>query len=203
MDRRLFFATGAATLASMSAPAAMNNLGGYRRRAFVAQPHLVQQQCPLWCWAASISMIFKTYGYDVPQQKIVQETFGSVVCVASGNPVTIARDLSRDWTDSGGNSFTSQVTAAYDAWNGINTLDNRFIVSQLANDKPLLYCNTHHAMVLVAVDFFDTPGEPNVVAAGVLDPFPGNAGFHALSPPELRAAQMGGQMTFLAAVDVS
>src|SRR5215470_12768993 len=31
------------------------------------------------CWAASIAMVFQFYGHEVPQQRIVRETFGTVV----------------------------------------------------------------------------------------------------------------------------
>jgi hypothetical protein len=203
MNRRTFIQAGATLLPVPSAMAALSDLGGPRRRAWVERPTLVRQNCPLWCWAASISMIFASNGHRVPQEEIVQRTFGAMVCQPSGNPISIARDLSQQWTDTAGDEFDSTVSAAYDAWNGVVTLTNEFIVDQLSDDKPLLYCNSHHAMVLVSVDYIETPYGPNVVGAGVLDPWPGSPGFHALSGPELFPVDRGGQLTFLAAVDVS
>ncbi len=101
--------------------------------------------------------------------------------------MTIGQDLSQNWVDDYGNSFSSEVTAAYDVWNGVNNLNNAYIVSELSNDRPLLYCNSHHAMLLVAVDFMQTPKGPNIVAAGVIDPWWQSPGFHALTPVELPA----------------
>lgn len=208
MRRRAFLKAAAALAVAPSAMAAnqvVGNLpnGAIVNRAYVDHPQLVLQQCPLWCWAASISMIFASHGHPLHQQAIVASTFGGTVCAPSGNPITIAANLSKAWTDDSGDPFQSQVVAAYDAWNGVNTLTNAFIVNQLANDRPLLYCNTHHAMVLVAVDYVNTPMGPNVLAAGVLDPYPTAGGFHPLTAAELRPSQLGGQMTFLAAVDVT
>jgi hypothetical protein len=207
MKRRALLQASMGILASSSAIAAnqvvgMSPMGFIVHRAWVTHPSLVRQNCPQWCWAASISMIFSSNGHPVQQQRIVQTTFGAQLCAPSGNPITIARDLSRSWIDDSGTPFQSNVAAAYDAWNGVNNLSNAFIVNQLENDKPLLYCNTHHAMVLVAVDYIDTPAGPNVIAAGVLDPYPTTPGFHPLSPAEIVPTQLGGQMTFLAAVDI-
>lgn len=199
----------AAALAQLGTTQAANQLigaatpYGFPRRAWVAHPQLVQQQCPLWCWAASVAMIFASNGHPVNQQTIVGATFGSLACVASGPTLNIGNALSRAWVDVNGQSFTSTVTAAYDIQNGISNLTNGFIINELTNDYPLLYCNQHHAMVLVAMDYWDTPYGPNPQAGGVLDPWPYSPGFHPLTTAEMRPAHAGGEMTFLAAVRVT
>lgn len=171
------------------------------KRAWVAQPRLIQQQCALWCWAASIAMIFESHDHPLDQHTIVQATFGANICVSSGNTYNIGQNLSRSWIDVNGRGFTSRVVAAYDAMNGINNLTNDYIVDQLSNNHPLLYCNRHHAMVLVSIDYLETPQGRFPQTAGVLDPWP-SMGFHQLTQNEIYMAGIGGDMTFLAAVDV-
>src|SRR5947209_15701476 len=56
------------------------------------QVSAIQQQSE-WCWAACIEMVFRYYGYIVPQSKIVKDTWGSIVNMP-GQPNQI-RFLSR------------------------------------------------------------------------------------------------------------
>ncbi len=114
----------------------------------------------------------------------------------------MAQVLSDTWTDTDGDRFTSELTAAYDAQFNINAITNDFIVDQLTQDRPILYANTHHAMVVVSVDYIPGP-QPTVINAGVLDPWPYSPAYHPLSPAEIVPIQRGGQMTFLAAADVT
>ncbi|MGZ5786365.1 MAG: hypothetical protein ACXWJM_10630 [Ramlibacter sp.] len=150
-----------------------------------------------------MAMIFASNGHPIDQRRIVAQTFGTVACTSSGPVINIANALSRSWIDNNGVPFMSQITAAYDVQNGVHNLTNGFIVDQLTNDAPLLYCNQHHAMVLVAMDYLDTPYGPAPQRGGVLDPWPYSSGFHALTTQEMYMAHLGGQMTFLAAVSVT
>lgn len=154
-------------------------------KAWIAQPSIVQQQCPLWCWAASASMIFAAHGHPVDQHRIVQRVFGGQVCAPAMNTLLIAQVLSSAWADDNGVDFQANVIAAYDAMNGVNLINNAVITSEISQNRPLLYCNTHHAMVQATVDYFAAPSGPNVYAVGVLDPWPSNPSFHPLSPPEM------------------
>lgn len=173
------------------------------RKAWVSTPEVMRQECPQWCWAASIAMILTRLGHPMDQKVIVSSTFGGLVCMGAPNTLTIAADLSRPWTDLNGVSFVSRVTAAYDPANGIANLNNRMIIDELSNDRPLLYCNQHHAMVLVVADYLDTPSGPNMLGGAVLDPWPLSPEWHYLSAREFTPIQWGGEMTFLAAVDVA
>jgi hypothetical protein len=212
MDRRSLLLGGLAlgassVLGATTAIASQIQLGprtpfGTPMRVWVQQPQVVKQSCPEWCWAASISMIFAAHGHQVNQARVVANTFGGVVRASSGNTRNITANLSQTWLDDAGNSFQSTVNAGYDSMNGILEIDNYFIVQELASDRPLLYANTHHAMVMVAMEYFDTPFGPSPSAVGVLDPYPGIADFHVLSQPELVPAHLGGQMTYLASVDI-
>ena len=190
------------------AGAAVQQVGPNAWRTYVGHPQLVLQSCPQWCWAASTSMIFAHHGYRVSQERIVSRVFGGTPCVPSGYGVhgptgTISAVLGANWQeDNGGRSFQPTIVAGYDAYHGINQITNAFIINELSNDRPLMYCNTHHAMVVVSVGFFQTPMGPNVQEVGVLDPFPTSGGYHLLNPGEITASMLGGQMTYLAAVHV-
>jgi hypothetical protein len=111
--------------------------------------------------------------------------------------------LSTQWIDASGQAFQPLVNAAYDPMNNIRLINNAFIINELLNDRPLLYANMHHAMVVVEADYFDTPYGPNLQSVGVLDPWPYNPPFHPLTVPETTAIdQPGGQMSFLASVRI-
>lgn len=179
---------------------------GLAYRASVNQPALITQQCAEWCWAASIAMIFASHGHDVDQKVFVQALYGNpLTCAPAGYAINIARALSSSWVDANGQSFQSTVTAAYDANFGV-AINNSVIVDELSNNRPLLYCNTHHAMVVVQADYIpsSTPyGVPSIFSVGVLDPWP-YYGFHLLSQPEIYPLNVpGGQMTFLASVQTT
>lgn len=187
--------------------AAQTDLGppsafGVPRRAWVTKPELIKQDCPLWCWAASIAMIFARHGHPLPQEQIVSTVFGGLICAAAPSAITMAKALSGTWTDKYGVMFQSQVVAAYDQMAGVNAITNNFIIDELSNDRPLLYANTNHAMVVTGVNYLSTPFGPNVQMVEVIDPLPTNPDFHPLSPSEIIPAYLGGQMTFLAAVHI-
>jgi hypothetical protein len=205
MNRRgLILGTTATALAS-PLHAAEKLLGGHkssgvRRRVWVENPKLIQQECPLWCWAASISMIFANLGHVIDQKQIVERVFGGLVCEPAETGRTMAYALSDKWTDVLGLTFQSKVVAAYDQMAGVNRIKNSFIIDELRSNRALLYANRDHAMVVTAVEYIDKPAGPNVYRVGVLDPFPGNKSFRSLTPLEMVPAYFGGHMTFLAAV---
>lgn len=206
MNRRGFLcgALAASSLAvSSRSRAAVAGLGGGVQRAYVTRPQVIRQNCPQWCWAASMSMVFEMWGHTVDQRDIVQATFGTLTCQPIGSGIAIARTLSgHHWVDSAGNRFRCTVSAAYDFHAGFNNLTNDLVVRELSNDRPLIYCNTHHAMVQVTMDYRDYFGTIQPLSVGVLDPWPQSPAYHPLTPAELIAAHLGGDMTFLATVDV-
>src|SRR5262249_41710263 len=142
------------------------------------------QQCPEWCWAASISMIFAFYGHPLSQASIVQQTYGSVTCLPAFSNYIIGSDLSRSYIDANGRRFSSQVIAGFDPQNGYYTLNNAQILSELAANHPLIYCNTHHAEVLYSISYTGDPSLPTVQSASVIDPWPLSPRSHALNPSE-------------------
>lgn len=200
MDRRGFI-LGAAGLACSAAA-----VSAQVQRASVARPTLVRQECAEWCWAASASMIFAHLGHPIDQKKIVAAAYGGLVCAAA-QPITITNVLNAPWIDDHGQQFRPRIRAGYDQVDRINTIGtggaaNSFIVNELMQNRMLLYANTHHCMALAEVDFIMTPMGPNIVTAVVLDPWRFNPPEHPLIGPELSAAFLGGQMMYLAAVQI-
>lgn len=128
--------------------------------ATVGGQHLSQ-----WCWAACIEMVFRYYGFQVPQARIVQDTWGGIVNLP-GNPGQILANLNRPWIDNSGRRFgvtgdvfsANPITASHD----------------LAQNMPLIIGTMGHAMVLTSLRFVrDQIGNGYVTAAVVRDPWPG------------------------------
>ncbi|RXZ33829.1 hypothetical protein D9O50_12115 [Oxalobacteraceae bacterium CAVE-383] len=208
MISRRSFMLGAAAMSLGGAASANNTENGppgpnfVRRKARVSHPAIIKQNCPYFCWAASISMIFDRLGHPLRQESIVASTFDSVICRGAPNTLTIAANLSRGWVDDNGVPFTSVVNTAYDPSNGINNLSNDTIIQRLSNDQPLLYATAHHAMVLVGVDYLDGAYGPSMQGGIVLDPSPYSPDWHYLTPSQFSPLHLGGEMVFLATVDV-
>lgn len=128
-----------------------------------------------WCWAACIEMVFRYYGFRVPQRQIVAETWGAIVDLP-GQPYQILHDLNRSWTDLSGRDFSVEGDS-YSA-NAITAAQD------LANDMPLIIGTMGHAMVLTRLDYVrDQYGNGEVRLATVRDPWPGR-GMRTLSPQE-------------------
>jgi len=157
---------------------------------------------PEWCWAASIAMIFSYYGHPVSQARIVSEVYGAPVNMPAQAGVVMAQQLNKVWVDDNNKWFSAKITGVYDANAGVYALTNEQIISELDHDHPLLFANTQHAVVLTAIQYYQTPYGPNVVAAGVFDPWPG-IGARVLTSAELVPANQGGQLTFLATARVT
>ena len=128
-----------------------------------------------WCWAACIEMVFRYYGYKVPQRQIVEETWGSIVDLP-GYPEQSLEDLNRSWEDANGRAFSVEGDA-YSA-NAITAAQD------LAADMPLIVGTMGHAMVLTKLDYLrDQYGNGEVKLATVRDPWPGR-GRRSLSAQE-------------------
>ncbi|MCU1284840.1 MAG: hypothetical protein JWO13_1190 [Acidobacteriales bacterium] len=124
------------------------------------------QQSREWCWAACIEMVFRHYGYKVPQARVVRETWGTTVDMPA-YPTQIMANLNRDWEDEEGVRFRSFGDAA--TANVSNTVDD------LTHDRPLIIGALGHAVVLTALttDINKYANEWNVFSASVCDPWPG------------------------------
>lgn len=127
-----------------------------------------------WCWAACIEMVFRYYGYVVPQERIVQETWGSIVNMP-GYPEHILGNLNRSWIDDNGRRFRSQGDS--------NSATAAVAAQDLAQDRPLIVGTMGHAMLLTAM-LYTTGYQGQIISAVVRDPEPG-VGRRLMTPQEL------------------
>ncbi|MFS8047040.1 papain-like cysteine protease family protein [Rhizobium sp. BR 314] len=211
MDRRKFLKGGLACaiggqVGVFDAKAYQNcvpapNFTGQLCEVGVPPPVLVTaldiQQATMWCWAASISMIFSYYGVPVSQQRIVTEAFGSPYNLPA-NGTLISAQLSRIWLDDNGNRFSAHLEGVYDADVNMFGITNSMIVAALRSEQPLIMGNVSHAMVLVSAAYVPTAPQPTVVNVGLLDPFPGIGRRGPQSPAEMTPMHMGGALRYLA-----
>lgn len=163
--------------------------------------HYENQYQSEWCWAACISMVFGCYGHPVGQERIVSEAYGAPYDMPAGSGFVIASALSRSWRDDNGSSFTSSLSAAFDAQAGVDTINAAVIVNALQNGDPLIVGAGGHAMVLTEVIYVPTPAGPSIISAGVFDPWPGR-GPRNLTPIEMTPPPLG-SLTFIALANVS
>ena len=123
-----------------------------------------------WCWAACIEMIFRYYGFVVPQERIVKETWGQIYNQPS-DPNTILMNLNRAWTDQKGKSF--QVMGDVYSANVMTAAQD------LSNHMPLIIGTMGHAMVLTSMVYYCAGwngyawAQCGINAAVVRDPWPG------------------------------
>jgi hypothetical protein len=170
------------------------------------------QRGMVWCWAATLEMIFRWHGKMISQEDIVLQTFGRLVD-APADPLTLLNAVSRSYrTRQGGFHVHSKVWAPDF---GIDQLNNLDLISALRANRPMVVCNASHMMVLIGVNYLQAPnGAIQVRQAWVADPFlmgsvtehMGSArlpaGFRYLYPAELQPITMGGQLRFVADVRV-
>lgn len=193
MDRRKFIKVGANSITifsiGLSVPASAlltctpfnhQNIkkcaaGIDSRLAHVSAASVGGQHMNQWCWAACIEMVFRYYGLRVPQEAIVQQTWGGIVNLP-GQPHQILANLNRQWRDSNGHLFNVS---------GNSSSANQITASQdLSNNMPLIIGTMGHAMVLTSLEYvLDRHGNGNVTAAVVRDPWPGR-GRRVLSAQE-------------------
>jgi hypothetical protein len=148
-------------------------------------------------------MVFKFFGHPVAQERIVMETYGQLACWPAFQYQIVSANLNRCWVDDYGVRFRSSLTAAYDAQAGVNEMNNAIIINELLNQRPVLYGNTHHAMVIFGANYAPSPAGPVINEVDVMDPWPPSQRLHPLSRPQLFPVQVGGQMAYLASIAVS
>ena len=175
----------------------VNPLTGVREytASIESYPEVHKQDDTMKCWAASIQMIFAHYKHEVAQAEIVRRIKGINVN-QGGFPIEMTQALSSEWTDNKGVSFLSQCRIYDMMSSGAHQFGNDDIAKELSANRPLLYCTSHHAMVLVSMKWIEPiPGQKAPFAATVVDPWPSNPDVRPLTPSEMRP-------TFAATVSV-
>lgn len=133
------------------------------------------QHMSQWCWAASIEMVFRFYGYVIPQAEIVRQAWGTPVNLP-GSLTQVLGSLNRNWIDQFGRPFRVE-SRPYSPHPMPAILD-------LQRNWPLIVGTMRHAMVLTSLVYdVDNWDRVAVRAATVSDPWPG-AGRRILRPEE-------------------
>ncbi|KND52016.1 MAG: hypothetical protein ABA06_02005 [Parcubacteria bacterium C7867-001] len=202
-------ALGATLLFPKKASAEYRCVPGYYGPQCVAQvpmdsiaANYSQQFQSQWCWAATISMLFRYYGYEVSQERIVEQAYGSLVNMPATD-LTMTRAMNRRWISDDGEEFTSRVVRLMDLSSGIIAIDNTYIVNSLAQDRPLVMGARGHAVLLTEIEYIGGGYQPNITGGGVLDPWPDIGGPRSLRNDELYPAFRGGSLYYLAAIEVN
>ena len=134
------------------------------------------QEQDQWCWAACIQMMFRVYGYDLPQHQLVQQTWGSIVNMPA-YPEQIMAALNRGYVDTRGRPFW--------AYGDAFTVSIATAIQDLANRSPLIVGALGHATVLTALNYTQSnAGELQVNSAIVRDPWPTSPSRRELTPEE-------------------
>ncbi|MBK6005281.1 hypothetical protein JJB11_04180 [Ramlibacter ginsenosidimutans] len=133
------------------------------------------QHASSWCWAASIAMILRRYGLDVPQDEVVRTAFG-LAANERASMQAVAALLNRGWNDAQGRAVVIS-SRPLPPWRRSFGLAAPEVLDELAQGRPLLLAAQQHAMVLIQVIYERrVDGEPLTVAgvrmvqALVLDP---------------------------------
>ena len=131
-----------------------------------------------WCWAACISMVFGYYGHPVSQDRIVGETFGSVVDMPADTGQILAA-VNRPWTDDRRRPFQAVGRAL--------PIDAQRAARHLIDEQPLIIGSLGHATVLTAMNWRQAvDGRQALTAVVVRDPWQGGRR-RLLSGPEVWA----------------
>ena len=204
MNRRsLIKCGGAAALAAMALP-------GVSQAASICYPNGIcevgipnigmtpAQECPEWCWAASIQAVFGLHGRIISDQSvIVAKIFGGPVCQPATNQQMFYA-INGLWRDDYGNSFQAQTTVLYDPTVGIQYPNSlAILLNELAMGNPLINGAIGHATVVTAARFFNSPMGPQLQSVTIRDPWPDNPNRRTLSQQEIMGT------SFIAMVRVS
>jgi hypothetical protein len=209
--RRFGFGAAALGLAGALSPVSAADARAWRYVEAAGLPPLVTQVNPHWCWAATISNVFRCAGRSVSQTTIVRRLYGDTVDFASGPFADLSELLSTAWTDERtGAAFDSRLLVAYDETSAALTAappSPADVLAAIAYNRPLVLATATHAMLVVGVDYLADParGVIRLGNARVWDPLPpGRFRTVAAGPGgEFQPARSGGRLQYLAAAVVS
>lgn len=94
------------------------------------------QHASNWCWAASIAMILRRYGLDVPQEEVVRTAFG-LAANERASVQMMADLLNRGWDDAQGHAVLVS-SRPLPPWRRSFGLAAPEVLEELAHGRPLL-----------------------------------------------------------------
>ena len=132
------------------------------------------QRCPTWCWAASVQMVAKSQGVDLPQEVVVQKIFGpGTPCRPSGNIQNILAGIQGIYRRDDGATVAIQARAFVGNQGYAVPL-----IQSIRSGRPFIFLTQTHAMVAVGVrwaDVLDGLGRPTgyvqISEIELIDPF--------------------------------
>lgn len=165
-----------------------------------------RQNCPQWCWAASIQTIFGAHGYSIAQEYIVDRVMrpvnGNLPCRGATDEEML-RAINLRYADPRGRAFDGRYHLAKDrSTNPYNHHWWDVVKVELSSRRPLLAAyktgpTTGHAVVITHVRIARSPGrQDQLIAMTVRDPWPGSPNRRSLTFEQLR------EIGFVAAVAV-
>jgi len=132
------------------------------------------QQCPSWCWAASVQMVAKSQNVELPQQLVVAKIFGPTIpCRPSGNIQNIVAGIQGVYRRNDGAVVAIQARAFFGNQGYAVPL-----IQSIRTGRPFIFLTQTHAMVAVGVhwaDVLDPWGRPTgfvqIFDIELIDPF--------------------------------
>src|SRR5260370_2816793 len=132
------------------------------------------QQCPSWCWAASVQMVARSQGVDLPHEVVVRKIYGPTIpCLPSGNIQNILAGIQGVYRRSDGSMVAIQARALVG-----NQGYAMPLIQSIQSGRPFIFLTRTHAMVAVGVHWADvfTPwGQPTglvqILDIELIDPF--------------------------------
>jgi len=174
---------------------------------FLAEQTYQQQTLSQWCWAACISMICRWHRFPMSQARIVNEVYRGLVNMPADERV-LTTSLNTVWRADDGRRFRISAREFSPALNR-SDVENRDIIDDLKNDRPLLCGARSHATVVARFDYRPRGpgGHPVPLRVHVIDPYPGAASppyfARFLQPDEMVRVTSGGAFRYLASIRVA
>jgi Peptidase_C39 like family len=131
----------------------------------VAVPH-DSAKITLWCWAASLSMIYTAEGHPISQEQIISQNFSNKEDMPTSDFLRFADRINRDYIDANGKKFTSSTMQVF------STED---IARSLSEGFPVLFYNfNHHSIVQTSMTYYHSFSGGFRMKDGIFwDPLPG------------------------------
>lgn len=129
------------------------------------------QNTPVWCWAATIQMALRYYGFDITQPEIVQRTFGAAI-PTTGNWIQMTQNLNYLGRASNGRDILVSATVYF------GSPSAEAIINHLKQKKPVIMAFSNpatfsgHAILITAVEYYFIRNKAFITQLTIRDPFP-------------------------------
>jgi Papain-like cysteine protease AvrRpt2 len=123
------------------------------------------QKTSVWCWAASLSLIFTYEGHPISQEQIIIQNFDSLENAPAGDFLNFEDKLNGEYIDANGKKFTSDAIQIFSIADATHSLILGY---------PILFKGIHHAFVQTAITKKNTSESGYTGMVGTFwDPEPG------------------------------